>query len=96
MSIPLSLEDHSTSEPRLPQVAAQAAGNGGDIVERVIMFADMEGYSRRVEQNEAEALEFMARCFDTFRVLAKRHDALPLRTLRAQGRTPEQLRTDWR
>jgi len=28
--------------------------------------------------------------------LAKRHDALALRTLRAQGRTPEQIRADWR
>jgi len=27
--------------------------------------------------------------------LAKRHDALALRTLREQGRTPEQLRADW-
>ncbi len=27
--------------------------------------------------------------------LAKRHDALALRTLRAQGRTPEQLRAGW-
>ena len=27
--------------------------------------------------------------------LAKRHDALALRTLRAQGRTPEQLRANW-
>jgi glutamyl/glutaminyl-tRNA synthetase len=27
--------------------------------------------------------------------LAKRHDALSLRALRAQGRTPEQLRQDW-
>lgn len=28
--------------------------------------------------------------------LAKRHDALALRTLRAQGRTPEQIRAEWR
>jgi len=28
--------------------------------------------------------------------LAKRHDALALRTLREQGRTPEQLRAEWR
>ncbi|MSU45705.1 MAG: tRNA glutamyl-Q(34) synthetase GluQRS [Lacunisphaera sp.] len=28
--------------------------------------------------------------------LAKRHDALALRTLRTQGRTPEQLRAEWR
>lgn len=28
--------------------------------------------------------------------LAKRHDALALRTLRAQGRTPEELRAGWR
>jgi len=28
--------------------------------------------------------------------LAKRHDALSLRTLREQGSTPEQLRSDWR
>ena len=28
--------------------------------------------------------------------LAKRHDALALRTLREQGRTPEELRKDWR
>ncbi len=27
--------------------------------------------------------------------LAKRHDALALRTLRAQGKTPEQLRANW-
>ncbi len=28
--------------------------------------------------------------------LAKRHDALALRTLREQGRTPEQVRSEWR
>ncbi len=28
--------------------------------------------------------------------LAKRHDALALRTLRAQGRTPEEIRADWK
>jgi glutamyl-tRNA synthetase len=27
--------------------------------------------------------------------LAKRHDALSLRTLRAQGSTPEELRAGW-
>ena len=71
----------STAETAKPQPAVQTAGQVGGTVNQVILFADMEGYSRRVDENEVEALEFMARCFDTFRVLAKRHEGQIVKTM---------------
>ncbi|MBE1283498.1 MAG: hypothetical protein GJ676_09310 [Rhodobacteraceae bacterium] len=71
----------STPEVAKQQAAAPAVAQLGGTENRVILFADMEGYSRRVDENEAEALEFMARCFDTFRVLAKRHDGQIVKTM---------------
>ena len=34
-------------------------------------------------------------CDETGERLAKRHDAMSLRSLREQGKSPEDLRTDW-
>ncbi|MDE4100065.1 adenylate/guanylate cyclase domain-containing protein [Phaeobacter gallaeciensis] len=71
----------STPETAKQQPAALAVTQIDGTENRVILFADMEGYSRRVDENEAEALEFMARCFNTFRVLAKRHEGQIVKTM---------------
>lgn len=63
----------------IPTSAAAAPAH--ETVERVVLFADMASYSRRIEEDEAATLEFMAGCFDTLRVLARRHGGTLVKTL---------------
>lgn len=50
-------------------------------VERVVLFTDMVSYSRRISEDEASTLEFMASCFDTLRILARRYNGFLVKTL---------------
>ncbi|MFI0845905.1 adenylate/guanylate cyclase domain-containing protein [Mesorhizobium sp. IMUNJ 23232] len=47
---------------------------------RAILFADAEGYSRHMHSHEQATLDFMQRCFATFRDLAPMHDGEMLKT----------------
>lgn len=48
---------------------------------RAILFVDMVGYSRRIGEDEIGTLEFMSKCFDTLRLLARRHDGQLVKTM---------------
>ncbi len=49
--------------------------------ETPVVFWDMVAYSRRVAENEAGTLDFMASCFDTMRILARRYAGALIKTM---------------
>jgi len=49
--------------------------------ERVILFTDMVSYSHWIGKDEGATLEFMTSCFDTLRILARRHSGTLVKTM---------------
>ncbi|MFD2856191.1 hypothetical protein ACFSZS_17480 [Seohaeicola zhoushanensis] len=52
-----------------------------EFAERVVLFIDMVSYSRHIGLDEAATLEFMAGCFDSFRILSRRFNGTLVKTL---------------
>ena len=52
-----------------------------ELAERVVVFIDMVSYSRHIGVDEASTLEFMAGCFDSFRILARKFNGTLVKTL---------------
>ncbi|WP_299896205.1 adenylate/guanylate cyclase domain-containing protein [uncultured Ruegeria sp.] len=53
----------------------------GASAECVVLFTDMVSYSNWIERDESTTLEFVTSCFDTLRVLSRRHSGTLVKTM---------------
>lgn len=67
-------------EPKLETQSMSRCATTPSRRQLTILFVDMVGYSKAVEQNEIATLDFMSRSFDTLRVLTRRFDCTLVKT----------------